>query len=201
MGRKIQNRTDTRTSSDQSEGPVDCVEDKRRIGTSTRGAIAAISFAVLLTGGLCGMTFPSVRSNENGMVNGGSAALRSSRELGHAPHSDVRQDPQEPGEELTLEEFMQIKLLRSQDVMEGMATRDFTLISEAARDLQRLTEASKWAAHNSPEYAGLTTEFQTAIGRLQRAAKEENLEAVALRFYDMSTRCIDCHEHLRTIDF
>ena len=164
-------------------------------------AIAFVAFAFLVVGIIGGMAYPNVGESDS-VTNGGDRATASNiQDRESKPPTDGPQDPQGLGEELTLEEFMQIKLLRSQDVMEGMATRDFTLIAEAARDLQRLTEASKWAAHNSPEYAGLTTEFQTAIGRLQRAAKEENLEAVALRFYDMSTRCIDCHEHLRTVDF
>ena len=109
-----------------------------------------------------------------------------------------RQDPQD---ELKLGEFMQIKLLRSQNILEGLATRDFTMIKDAIREIHELTEQAKWQAVDSPEYRKLTEEFQTATDRLLKAAEKENLEGVALRFYDLSTRCIDCHEHLRSVGF
>lgn len=121
-----------------------------------------------------------------------------SRQDEAGPSVEHLQDPQD---DLKLSEFMQIKLLRSQNILEGLATRDFTMIKDATKEIHALTEGAKWKALDSPAYRKLTEEFQTATERLLHAAEKENLEGVALRFYDLSTRCIDCHEHLRSVGF
>ena len=121
--------------------------------------------------------------------------------VAQVPSGRVNQGPQDPQDDLKLSEFMQIKLLRSQNILEGLATRDFTMIMDATKEIHELTEGAKWQAIDSPEYRKLTEEFQTATDRLLKAAEKENLEGVALRFYDLSTRCIDCHEHLRSVGF
>ena len=46
-------------------------------------------------------------------------------------------------------------------------------------------------------YRKLTEEFKTTTKRLKEAANSGNIEATAMRYYQMSTSCIDCHQHIR----
>jgi len=94
-------------------------------------------------------------------------------------------------------DFMRTKLLYSQNIFEGLTIRDFDLVRRSIRDTEQLLEAEEWVAIDNDDYRRLTDEFKTAVKRLKITAETENVEATALRFYEMSTRCIDCHQHLR----
>jgi hypothetical protein len=116
------------------------------------------------------------------------------------PDDSAQSQPQIPvPDELAIErrDFMRTKLLYSQNIFEGLTIRDFDLIKRSIRDTEQLLEAEEWVAIDNEDYRRLTDEFKTALKRLKITAKTENVEATALRFYELSTRCIDCHQHLR----
>ncbi len=94
-------------------------------------------------------------------------------------------------------DFMRTKLLYSQNIFEGLTIRDFDMIKRSIRDTEELLEAEEWVTIDNEDYRRLTEEFKTSLKRLKITAESENVEATALRFYEMSTRCIDCHQHLR----
>jgi cytochrome c556 len=94
-------------------------------------------------------------------------------------------------------DFMRTKLLYSQNIFEGLTTGNFDAIEKAIEEVQSITSAEQWVAIDNAKYRQLTEEFKTSTKRLKEAAKTKNLDATALRFYNLSTSCIDCHNHIR----
>ncbi len=98
-------------------------------------------------------------------------------------------------------DYMRTKLMFTQNIFEGLTLGDFEAIKIAADEVERITEGGQWVAIDTEEYRKLTTEFKSTITRLQQAAKDGNIEATALRYYQLSTSCIDCHKHLRKANY
>lgn len=98
-------------------------------------------------------------------------------------------------------DFMRTKLVYTQNVFRGLTTGDFKLIKEGIREVSEITKGEAWVALDDDQYRKLTEEFKTTIKRLSEAAESGNLEATSLRFYNMSTSCIDCHQHIRNADY
>ncbi len=89
----------------------------------------------------------------------------------------------------------------SQNIFEGLTTGKFRLIKEGINEIKGITQGEKWVSVDDERYRKLTEDFNTAIKRLSSAVESENLEAVALRYYQMSTSCIDCHRHIRLANY
>lgn len=98
---------------------------------------------------------------------------------------------------LSRRDFMRTKLMYSQNIFEGLTTGNFDAIEKAVEEVQSITSAEQWVAIDNDKYRELTQEFKTATKRLMDAAKTKNIDATALRFYNVSTSCIDCHNHIR----
>ena len=98
-------------------------------------------------------------------------------------------------------DFMRTKLLFTQNIFEGLTKGDFDLIKAGIKEVQGITEGEKWVAIDDDQYRKLTEDFKMTTRRLSEAAKSGNLEAVALRYYQMSTSCIDCHQHIREAEY
>lgn len=109
---------------------------------------------------------------------------------------------QEPDEDtISRRDFMRTKLMFSQRLFEGLTTGDFDMIDRSVKEIQSITAASQWVAIDSDPYRKLTEEFNEATRRLAEAAKSRNIDATALRYYNLSTSCIDCHRHLRQASY
>lgn len=98
-------------------------------------------------------------------------------------------------------DFMRTKLMYSQNIFEGLTVRNFGLIKRGISDVDQLLESEHWVTIDNDEYRKLTDEFKTSLQRLKISADTNNIEATALRFYEMSNRCIDCHQHLRHANY
>lgn len=98
-------------------------------------------------------------------------------------------------------DFMRSKLLFTQNILEGMTVSEFDLIDRGVKELEQILEAEQWVTIDNDEYRKLVDDFRTALGRVKKASESKNIEATALRFYEMSTRCIDCHQHLEHADY
>lgn len=94
-------------------------------------------------------------------------------------------------------DFMRTKLMYTQNIFEGLTTGNFAVIDKAIEEVQNVTSGEQWVSIDSDKYRQLTEEFKTATKRLKEAAKSKNIDATALRFYNLSTSCIDCHNHIR----
>ena len=98
-------------------------------------------------------------------------------------------------------DFMRVKLMYTSNIVEGLTNKDFKLVEESANEIIGITAAEKWLAVDSMEYRRQSTELKNAAEKLKKEAKNKNLEGVALRFFDMTLKCIDCHEHIRELSF
>lgn len=94
-------------------------------------------------------------------------------------------------------DFMRTKLMFTQNIFEGLTTGDFDAIEKAIQEVHNITQGSQWVAIDNDRYRQLTQDFEVTTKRLMEAAKTRNLDAIALRYYNMSTSCIDCHNHIR----
>jgi hypothetical protein len=70
------------------------------------------------------------------------------------------------------------------------------LIDRGVKELDEILQGEQWVTIDNEEYRKLVEEFRTALQRVKKASESKNIEATALRFHEMSTRCIDCHQHL-----
>lgn len=104
---------------------------------------------------------------------------------------------QDPETDQSRRDFMRSKLMYMQNIMEGIATRDFVLIRKGAEEVERITHAGEWLVSDSPEYKHMSDDLRTIAGKLIKAADGKNLDAAALRFSDMTINCMDCHDYSR----
>lgn len=95
-------------------------------------------------------------------------------------------------------DFMRSKLMYSQLILEGLTTHNFDMINEAISNMKMVTEGELWVAvDDDPEYLELTADFRKAATRLQEAVDTKSIDGTAMRFYQLNTTCIDCHQYIR----
>ena len=126
--------------------------------------------------------------------------------LGHVEPAPVAQDQeteqQDQAEQARSEnrkEFMRGKLLSNQKIVEGLSLKDFALVTEGAKDVTAIVKGQHWFVINTPEYQEFSKDMETAAQRLQEAAKRGDIEASTLRYFDLTLKCIDCHQYLETL--
>ncbi len=94
-------------------------------------------------------------------------------------------------------DYMRVKLMFTQNIIEGLTMKNFETIRQAGEEIRTVTEGAAWNAVDSDEYRFQSREFQRSVESLIKAAETGNIEATTLRFFGMTTKCVDCHEHLR----
>jgi hypothetical protein len=107
-----------------------------------------------------------------------------------------RSDP----ESVARRDFMRTKLNFTQNIFGGLVVSDFAAVNRAIDDVESITRGEQWLTIDSEAYRKLTDNFIQSVAGLRKAAKTKNIEATALRFYDLSTRCIDCHQLIHYTD-
>ena len=105
--------------------------------------------------------------------------------------------PNDP--KITTREVMKAKLESSQKVLEGIATENFTIISANAQKLVVLSQVAGWQARQTPEYKQFTAEFRRHAEALQKAAREESVDAASVAWFQLTISCVNCHRHLRGV--
>ena len=94
-------------------------------------------------------------------------------------------------------DFMRAKLMFTQNIVEGLATENFDQVVAGAEEIKGVIGGAQWLVHDTPEYQRHSDELKQAVDQLIVAGKSKNLDAAALRYFDMTLRCIDCHKYLR----
>ncbi|MCA8982557.1 MAG: hypothetical protein R3C12_05695 [Planctomycetaceae bacterium] len=95
--------------------------------------------------------------------------------------------------------LMLAKLACTQQITNGLVSRDFTEVSEGARELVKICQATEWAARKDQIYAHHRTEMQKHAEKLDQLAKQRNLEGAAFVYMNSLTSCINCHEYCRDV--
>ena len=94
-------------------------------------------------------------------------------------------------------DFMREKLALSQQVLEGLALEDFSLIVTKATKLSAMSRQADWRAYENPEYEQQSQIFRRHVETLAKAAREKDLDAATLAYVRMTMSCVDCHKFVR----
>jgi hypothetical protein len=94
--------------------------------------------------------------------------------------------------------FMRGKLASNQKIVEGLSVKNFGMIAEGALAVKTLVKGQHWFVLNTPEYKRLSAEMEIAATRLEQAANSKNVDAAALRYFDLTLNCVDCHNYIET---
>lgn len=95
--------------------------------------------------------------------------------------------------------IMQRKLQHAQKVLEGLALKDFKTIRKSADELLFLSKEEEWKVLGTPEYDRYSNEFRRNTQSLIKSAKEENIDACALSYVQLTLTCVNCHKHVREV--
>ncbi len=98
-------------------------------------------------------------------------------------------------------DYMRVKLNFAQAIMEGLSVQNFEQISDAAREIKTITDGEQWLAIDTPEYEEYSGDLRQSADRLMEMAINKNLEGSALRFFDMTLHCLDCHKYIKGRSF
>ncbi len=113
-------------------------------------------------------------------------ALLASREIGKR-----REVPD------SVKQLMRRKLQASQKVLEGVAIKDFELIAKYAKELKEISEEAQWKVIKTNRYEIYSKDFREITDSLVSHAKDQNLDAAALDYVDLTLTCVKCHKYVR----
>ena len=100
--------------------------------------------------------------------------------------------------EVLTQATMQKKLEYSKNILEGLATEDFDLISKNAAEMRKLSAFEAFVRYSDAQaYRTQLQVFDFANMELIRAAEEKNLDGAALAFTQSTISCVNCHKSLR----
>jgi hypothetical protein len=106
----------------------------------------------------------------------------------------------QPSPRNTTKDAMQFKLYFAQGVLNGIATENFSLVETNAQKLKALSQSVDWRLRTTREYQRLTSDFQRATESLERAARNRNVDAATVAYFQLTTTCVTCHKYLRGVD-
>jgi hypothetical protein len=101
------------------------------------------------------------------------------------------------GAEGSTAEVMRLKLAHTQDILRALTLEDYAAIESSARKLNRLSQATGWFARQTPEYELFTNELRRQTDALERAARNRNIDAATLAYFQLTVSCVNCHRYLR----
>ena len=105
------------------------------------------------------------------------------------------QDPQKTEKDAT--RFMARKLDSSRDIIAGLATENYDLISKSAQDLMLLSQESHWNVFQGQKYLRMSSDFRGSAERLRDAANNESLDGSTLAYFEVTLNCVRCHKYVR----
>src|SRR5947209_6212822 len=96
-----------------------------------------------------------------------------------------------------VKDLMHQKLVRSQDLLEGISVGDFDKIEKNADELLVLSNKAEWMVLQTPRYKMYSDDFRRAAEELGRNARKKNLDAASLSYVEMTLNCVRCHKYVR----
>jgi len=92
-----------------------------------------------------------------------------------------------------------MKLEASTQVLEGLTTENFPLISQGAERLKKMSTEERWRVRHDPLYREYSAEFAQHVERLLEKAKAHNIDGATLAWVECTMSCVRCHNHVRGI--
>lgn len=111
----------------------------------------------------------------------------------------VIQDPQQLQKDESA--FMKRKLTDAKQIVAGLATEDFDLISKSAQDLMLLSHEADWNVVQTAPYIGMSREFRSSAQRLRDYGNDKNLDGATLAYFEVTLNCVRCHKYIRRNHF
>ena len=105
-------------------------------------------------------------------------------------HAGAAKEPAPP------EDPMVKKLEYTKQILAGLATEDFALITKNAEALNELGKR-RWTEEQSPQYRMQHQVFWFTNEALLDAAKEKNVDGATLAYTQMTLSCVNCHKLIR----
>jgi hypothetical protein len=99
------------------------------------------------------------------------------------------------------QKFMQGKLDSNKKIVQGLTTNDFTLVQEGATEVSAYVKGQSWFVLDTPQYKSYSEDMRLAAEKLEKAAADRNIEAAALRYFELTVKCIDCHQYIEKIEY
>jgi cytochrome c556 len=96
-----------------------------------------------------------------------------------------------------LEAFMRLKLDASSKILEGLCQEDAALVKEGAEALSAMSKVEIWNVLIDPDYREHSREFRENAAQVSKAAQEGDFDKAALRWFDVTMSCLECHDHVR----
>jgi hypothetical protein len=108
-----------------------------------------------------------------------------------------QETPPERAPEIRDKNVMKFKLSYAQGALEAIATENYSLLATNAQRLSALTKEVSGRIRHTPDYERLTTDFRRQTDALTKAAKDNNVDAATVAYFQMTVSCVTCHKHLR----
>jgi hypothetical protein len=103
----------------------------------------------------------------------------------------------ENGAPKDVKQFMRVKLVHSQKVLEGLTLENFDAVSKHAQQMALMSQDASWNVIQTPEYYERSADFRRSVVELKSAADKKNLDGAALAYMGVTLKCIECHRYLR----
>jgi cytochrome c556 len=134
-----------------------------------------------------------LNSRALGLVAAACFAMTTSH--GHAQQKDKPDAPAQPNEAMV----MQVKLKRSQVLLEALAKEDYKTLEDSAESLVRISDSTAFLrAYKTAEYEFQAQVFRRSAVALAAKAKDRNLDGATLAYTEMTLSCVKCHTYFRT---
>jgi hypothetical protein len=108
-----------------------------------------------------------------------------------------QETPLDRAPEVRDKNVMKFKLYFAQGALEAIATENYSLLATNAQKLGALTKEMSWRIRHTPDYERLTTDFRRQTDALAKAAKDNNVDAATVAYFQMTVSCVTCHKYLR----
>lgn len=93
--------------------------------------------------------------------------------------------------------FMQQKPDAMRDILTGLTTENYEMITTSAQRLLLISQEADWNSVTTPEYLAASSDFRDTLTRLMEHGRDKNLDAAALVYFETTLSCIRCHKQLR----
>jgi hypothetical protein len=114
---------------------------------------------------------------------------------GSAQQKDKPDAPAQPNEAMV----MQVKLKRSQVLLEALSKEDYKTLEDSAESLVRISDSTAFLrAYKTAEYEFQAQVFRRSAVALAAKAKDKNLDGATLAYTEMTLSCVKCHAYFRT---
>ncbi len=98
---------------------------------------------------------------------------------------------------VSTKDVMKFKLHHAQRLLEGIATENYQVIADSAKELKALSQQADWQIRQTPEYQKFTADFARHADSLLKAANNKNVDAATVAYFQMTVSCTTCHKYLR----